>query len=83
MFAGAFYEHVDLVAGPPFLAVAQRHRPTAAGSASLPRPVATSEDTALIDRRRTTSEPQLTSREREVLALVGEGMSNRNQDATR
>ena len=32
---------------------------------------------ALIDRRRTTSEPQLTAREREVLALVGEGMSNR------
>ncbi len=32
---------------------------------------------ALIDRRRTTPEPQLTVREREVLALVGEGMSNR------
>jgi DNA-binding NarL/FixJ family response regulator len=32
---------------------------------------------ALIDRRRTTTEPQLTTREREVLALVGDGLSNR------
>jgi DNA-binding NarL/FixJ family response regulator len=32
---------------------------------------------ALVDRRRTTSDPPLTAREREVLGLVGEGMSNR------
>jgi DNA-binding NarL/FixJ family response regulator len=32
---------------------------------------------ALIDRRRTASQPQLTAREEQVLALVGEGMSNR------
>jgi DNA-binding NarL/FixJ family response regulator len=32
---------------------------------------------ALIDRRRSGAAPQLTAREREVLALVGEGMSNR------
>jgi DNA-binding NarL/FixJ family response regulator len=32
---------------------------------------------ALIDRRRTTAAPALTARETEVLALVGEGLSNR------
>jgi DNA-binding NarL/FixJ family response regulator len=32
---------------------------------------------ALIDRRRSASQPQLTAREGQVLALVGEGMSNR------